>query len=42
MIGNGDILTMEGENVQKYCKHGVPIERKIKTPRISLTFRNYD
>lgn len=37
-LGNGDLLCMGG-NMQKNYKHAVPIRKKVKDPRISLTFR---
>ncbi len=35
----GDIAVMGGE-FQKKFKHGIPMQKKITKPRISLTFRN--
>ena len=37
-LEDGSVLIMAGE-LQQYWKHQVPIERKIKQPRINLTFR---
>ena len=37
-LENGSILVMSG-NTQKNYKHGIPIQKKIKEPRINLTFR---
>ena len=35
----GTMLVMDVEKTQKYYKHGIPVQKKIKDPRISLTFR---
>jgi alkylated DNA repair dioxygenase AlkB len=35
---DGSVLIMAGE-LQQYWKHQVPVQRKIKEPRINLTFR---
>lgn len=37
-LDDGSVLIMAGE-LQRYWKHQVPVERKIKEPRINLTFR---
>jgi alkylated DNA repair dioxygenase AlkB len=37
-LEDGSVLIMAGE-LQRYWKHQVPIQRKIKEPRINLTFR---
>lgn len=37
-LEDGSVLIMAGE-LQQYWKHQVPIQRKIKEPRINLTFR---
>ncbi len=37
-LEDGSVLIMAGE-LQHYWKHQVPIKRKIKQPRINLTFR---
>lgn len=37
-LEDGSVLIMAGE-LQQYWKHQVPIQRKIKQPRINLTFR---
>lgn len=37
-LEDGSVLVMAGE-LQQYWKHQVPIQRKIKEPRINLTFR---
>lgn len=38
---SGQLLVMDG-NFQKEFKHEIPIEKKIKTGRISLTFRMHN
>jgi alkylated DNA repair dioxygenase AlkB len=35
----GTMVVMDVEKTQKYYKHGIPVQKKIKEPRISLTFR---
>ncbi len=35
---NGSLLLMQGE-IQSHWKHALPASKKIKTPRINLTFR---
>jgi alkylated DNA repair dioxygenase AlkB len=37
-LADGSVLIMAGE-LQQYWKHQVPVQRKIKEPRINLTFR---
>lgn len=37
-LTNGSLLLM-GKNSQKLYQHSVPVEKKIKEPRINLTFR---
>jgi alkylated DNA repair dioxygenase AlkB len=37
-LEDGSVLIMAGE-LQQYWKHQVPVQRKIKKPRINLTFR---
>lgn len=37
-LANGSLIIM-GEGCQTYYKHGVPVQKKIKDPRINLTFR---
>jgi alkylated DNA repair dioxygenase AlkB len=37
-LEDGSVLIMAGE-LQQYWKHQVPVQRKIKQPRINLTFR---
>lgn len=37
-LEDGSVMIMAGE-LQHYWKHQVPIQRKIKEPRINLTFR---
>lgn len=41
LLHNNSIIVMKGSDFQKNWKHGIPIEKKIKQPRISLTFRTY-
>merc|ERR1719499_1764172 len=38
MLGNGDLLTMEGMT-QKHYQHRVPKEGNVRGPRINLTWR---
>jgi alkylated DNA repair dioxygenase AlkB len=38
-INFGDIMVMGGAFQTKF-KHGVPVQKNVKNPRISLTFRN--
>jgi alkylated DNA repair dioxygenase AlkB len=38
MLGHGDLLVMAG-SLQHHWLHSVPKTKKIKTPRINLTFR---
>jgi alkylated DNA repair dioxygenase AlkB len=38
-LASGSLLTMEG-NTQKKYKHSIPIRKKCKSPRISITFRS--
>ena len=35
------VLLMEGKTFQEKWKHGINKEKKVKEPRISLTFRQY-
>jgi alkylated DNA repair dioxygenase AlkB len=37
-LEDGSVLIMTGE-LQQYWKHQVPVQRKVKEPRINLTFR---
>lgn len=37
-LKSGSLIVM-GKNCQKLWKHGVPKRKKVKTPRINLTFR---
>ena len=37
-MANGSLLIM-GNNTQEYYKHGVPVQKTIKTARVNLTFR---
>lgn len=37
-LENGSMVVMDG-TTQKYYKHGVPVQKAIKTGRINLTFR---
>jgi alkylated DNA repair dioxygenase AlkB len=37
-LADGSVLIMAGE-LQQYWKHQIPVQRKIKEPRINLTFR---
>ena len=39
ILGHGDLLIMAG-TIQNHWLHSVPKTKKIKTPRINLTFRN--
>ena len=38
ILSNGSLLMMQGE-IQNHWKHALPASKKIKTPRINLTFR---
>ncbi len=38
ILGHGDLLVMAG-SLQHHWLHSVPKTKKIKTPRINLTFR---
>jgi alkylated DNA repair dioxygenase AlkB len=38
-LGHGDLLIMAG-TIQNHWLHSVPKTKKLKTPRINLTFRN--
>ncbi len=38
-LNNGSLLLMTGE-IQHFWKHALPKTKKIKTPRMNLTFRN--
>lgn len=38
---HGMLLCMEGENFQRRYKHTIPIEKKVKEARLSLTFRRH-
>lgn len=40
-LSSGDMVLMHIGCQQKYF-HSVPVEKKVKTPRINLTFRQYD
>jgi alkylated DNA repair dioxygenase AlkB len=37
-LEDGSVLMMAGE-LQQYWKHQVPVQRRVKEPRINLTFR---
>jgi alkylated DNA repair dioxygenase AlkB len=37
-LEDGSVLLMVGE-LQQHWKHQIPVQRKIKAPRINLTFR---
>jgi alkylated DNA repair dioxygenase AlkB len=37
-LEDGSVLIMAGE-LQQYWKHQIPVQRKVKEPRINLTFR---
>ena len=37
-LSNGSLLIM-GNNTQQNYKHGVPVQKRIKTSRVNLTFR---
>ena len=39
ILGHGDLLIMAG-TLQNYWQHSVPKTKKLKTPRINLTFRH--
>ncbi|MFM7016136.1 MAG: alpha-ketoglutarate-dependent dioxygenase AlkB family protein [Bacteroidota bacterium] len=39
LLSNGSLLLMQGA-IQQHWKHALPVSKKIKTPRINLTFRN--
>jgi alkylated DNA repair dioxygenase AlkB len=39
ILGHGDLLIMAG-TIQNHWLHSVPKTKKLKTPRINLTFRN--
>lgn len=41
ILEDKSIIIMEGKEFQKNWKHGIPQEKKITQPRISLTFRKY-
>lgn len=41
LLEDKSIIIMEGKEFQKNWKHGIPQEKKITQPRISLTFRKY-
>lgn len=48
LLKDGDLLIMKGPDpavgrpsCQEVFMHGVPVEKKVKTPRINLTFRQY-
>jgi len=38
LLENGSLLVMKGE-IQHYWKHALPKSKKVKNPRINLTFR---
>lgn len=40
LLENGSLLLMGGET-QKYWQHQLPVSKKVKEPRINLTFRNF-
>ncbi len=39
-LQNGSLLIMKGDDTQKYWKHSITKSKKIKEPRINLTFRH--
>lgn len=41
VLGHGDLLVME-IGCQKRYKHCVPCQKRVKEPRINLTFRQYE
>lgn len=38
LLEDGDVVIMKGD-CQKLYKHAVPVEKKVRTPRINLTYR---
>lgn len=38
LLANGSLLLMEGQ-MQSFWKHALPVSKKVKGPRINLTFR---
>ena len=47
LLNDGDLIIMHGPvgekpSCQKIYQHSVPVEKKVKGPRINLTFRQYD
>lgn len=48
-LNDGDLIVMHGPDsttgrpsCQQIYKHYVPVEKKVKGPRINLTFRHYE
>lgn len=41
LLNDGDVFHMKKGCQRKY-KHSVPVEKKVKEPRINFTFRKYD
>jgi alkylated DNA repair dioxygenase AlkB len=41
VLGHGDLLVMAG-SLQHHWQHSVPKTKKLKTPRINLTFREVE
>lgn len=41
-LRDGSLLLMHGTKIQTEYKHGIPAEKKIKTGRINLTFRQIE
>ena len=41
-INNGDLMIMEGKNIQTDWLHGVPADPDITNPRISISFRTFN
>lgn len=39
---NNQLLVMDGEDFQKEFKHGIPVQKKVKNSRVSLTFRKHN
>ena len=38
---NGELMWMRGSRFHKDLTHEVPVEKRVKTPRLSITFRNH-
>lgn len=39
--GDGELMWMQGERFHKDLTHEVPVEKKVKKPRLSITFRRH-